>query len=373
MNNNGGYYAIKGFLYQFDKALIEILRNPSKKVGIEKREDINIQDYVIQVKHKETQNYSPSKIKNPVIQLLNLFKNDKSQNFCLYCYFRDKQPSNYKLSLSVLDNILGNKKDDYLSFLKKDFIANFIISFSNDFEEQFKELIELIKNSFSLPSRDKAIIYHSIFRSKLLDVSIKEMNEREISKSDLNCFMEDAEKTIFYQSYSKYLAREKYEKLIKKEFFTFRVPNIDNFERLFLIDCHNDVNLVEINKIVNCISKKYFRISKSPQPFLCFLNLSEKKLIELKRELIDQGIMFNDGTFFNGDKFRLDRIIESELNNKDLQIKIIDFKHLYKLLERIKIKEIFQFYLDRAVIIETNQRNIKIQIEETSQILNIVK
>ena len=36
MNNNGGYYAIKGFLYQFDKTLIEILRNPSKKVGIEK-------------------------------------------------------------------------------------------------------------------------------------------------------------------------------------------------------------------------------------------------------------------------------------------------------------------------------------------------
>ena len=37
MNNNGGHYAIKGFLYQFDKALREILRNPSKKVGIEKK------------------------------------------------------------------------------------------------------------------------------------------------------------------------------------------------------------------------------------------------------------------------------------------------------------------------------------------------
>jgi len=36
MNNNGSYYAIKGFLYQFDKVLIEISRNPRKKVGIEK-------------------------------------------------------------------------------------------------------------------------------------------------------------------------------------------------------------------------------------------------------------------------------------------------------------------------------------------------
>lgn len=36
MNNSSGYYAIKGFLYQFDKALIWILRNPCEKVGIEK-------------------------------------------------------------------------------------------------------------------------------------------------------------------------------------------------------------------------------------------------------------------------------------------------------------------------------------------------
>ncbi len=373
MNNKGGYYAIKGFLYQFDKALIEILKNPSKKVGIEKREDINIQDFVIQVKHKETQKYSPSKIKNAVIQLLNLFKDDKSQKFCLYCYFKDKQRSNYKLNLTELDNILGYKKGDYLSYLKKEFISNFIISFSNDFEKQFDELIELINSSFSLKSKDKAIIYHSVFRSKLLDISIKEKEEREISKKELNSFIEDAEKTIFYQSYSKYLGKEKYERLIKKEFFTFNVANIDNFERLFLIDCHNDVNLVEINKIANCLSKKYFRVSKSPQPFLCFLNLSEIKLVELKRELIDQGIIFNDGTFFNGDKFRLDRIIENELNNKDLQIKIIDFDYLEKLFERIKIKEIFQFYIESPINIEMNQRHIKIQVEETNQILNLIK
>lgn len=370
--DDGGYYAIKGFLYQFDKSLIEILRNPESKIGIEKVQDININNYAIQVKHKETQNYSPSKIKNAVIQLLDLFKNDKSQKFSLYCHFKDKSPCYYKLNLTVLDKIIGDKKDEYLPYLKKEFINNFQINFSDNYEEQFEDLIDLIKISFSLSSKDKAIIYHSIFRSKLFDISIKTKDEREISKNDLLLFIEDTEKTIFYLSYSKYLGREKYEKIIRKDFFTFNSANINNFERLFLIDCHHDVNLLDINKIVNCLSKKYFKVSKSPQPILCFLNLQNDKLIELKQELIDQGILFNDGTFFNGDRFRLDRIIESELTNNQLKIKIIGFDHLYKILEMIKIKEIYQFYIDSPIMFETDHKHIKIQIEETNQILRII-
>jgi|AntAceMinimDraft_17_1070374.scaffolds.fasta_scaffold08201_3 hypothetical protein len=371
-SNDGGYYAIKGFLYQFDKSLIEILRNPENKVGIEKTQDVNINNYAIQVKYKETQNYSPSKIKHAVIQLLELFKNDKSQKFSLYCYFKNKSPQLYKPSLTELDKILGDKKDEYLDYLKKEFKNNFQINFSDNFEKQFEELINLIKNSFSLSSNDKAIIYHSIFRSRLFDISIKTKDKRDISKNDLLFFIEDAEKTIFYSSYSKYLGREKYEKIIRKDFFTFKRANINNFERLFIIDCHPDVNLVDINKIVNCISKKYFKLSKSPQPILCFLNLQNGKLIELKQELIDQGIMFNDGTFFNGDRFRLDRIIENELTNDRLNVKIVDFDHLYKVLEKIKIREIYQFYIDSPVSIEIDQKHIKIQIEETNQISRMI-
>jgi len=144
-NNNGAYYAIKGFLYQFDKTLIEILQNQDKTIGIEKRQDIDIQNYVIQVKHKETQNYLPSKIKKAVIQLLELFKKDKTQKFCLYCFFKDKSPSIHKFDLTELDNVLGDKKEDYISYLKEEFISSFEISFSNNFEEQFEILIDLIK------------------------------------------------------------------------------------------------------------------------------------------------------------------------------------------------------------------------------------
>ena len=55
---DGGYYAIKGFLYQFDVTIQEILVNAEKDVQFEQIQDINYDDYVIQIKHKETQEYS---------------------------------------------------------------------------------------------------------------------------------------------------------------------------------------------------------------------------------------------------------------------------------------------------------------------------
>ncbi len=42
LEDDGGYYAIKGFLYQFDKTLIEILNNPKTCVAFENQQDINL-------------------------------------------------------------------------------------------------------------------------------------------------------------------------------------------------------------------------------------------------------------------------------------------------------------------------------------------
>ena len=78
-NNDGGYYAIKGYIYQFDKTLIDVLENPNTEVEFEQKQDISYQDFVIQVKHKETQNYYNSTIRKPVIQLIDLFEKNQSQ------------------------------------------------------------------------------------------------------------------------------------------------------------------------------------------------------------------------------------------------------------------------------------------------------
>ncbi|MFC1451081.1 hypothetical protein ABXK36_35330, partial [Bacillus cereus] len=67
-DRDGGYYAIKGFIYQFDITMIEILKNKDMDIFVEFQQDLNYEDYVIQVKHKETQNFSIGKLKNAILQ-----------------------------------------------------------------------------------------------------------------------------------------------------------------------------------------------------------------------------------------------------------------------------------------------------------------
>lgn len=371
-NSDDGYYAIKGFLYQFDKALIEILKNPGIVVMIEHREDIDFQDFVIQVKHKETQDYKDHKIRKPVMQLLELFKTDQSQRYCLYCHFRDREPAKWILTVDELDGILGKQKDDYTDYLKKKFIDSFWVQFSENFESQFLQLIDLIKTSFSLEEEDRAFIYHSLFRSKLLDLSLRPNEDRGIGRADLNDFVQSAEKTVFYGAYSKFLDRKRYENTIKHEYFTFKAVNLDNFERLFIIDCDEQISQVDLNKLVNQIGIKYFRVGKSPQPFLCFLRLGAEKVIELKRDLIDQGIMFSDGTCFDGDRFRLVRIVEKALDDEATRVKIIGEENLGRLLSELRIHEVFQFYLESPMDLSTDGNHVRIQVVETSQIIRML-
>ncbi len=369
---DGGYYAIKGFLYQFDKALIEILRNPATKVMVEHRQDIDYQDFVIQVKHKETQEYSGSKIRKPVMQLIDMFKDDQSQRFCLYCHFRDRDPSKWNLTLPELDDILGPRKEGYTLYLKNRFIDNFFVEFSDDYEAQFVKLMTMMQDSFGLPDRDEAFLYHSLFRSKLMDLAIEAKCQREISKRDLEGFIKSTERTVFYRAYAKYLDERKYERLIKTEYFTFKTANLNNFERLFIIECDPRVSLIDLNKTANRLSRNYFRPGKSPQPYLSFRGLQPEHLRDLKRDLVDQGIMFNDGTCFDGDKFRLDKIIKRRLDDKDLKLKIIGLSDVPRLLSKIRVQEIFQFYLDSPLSVTTECSHLRVQIAETAQVLRIV-
>ncbi|MGE7119727.1 hypothetical protein ACQKIC_05920 [Peribacillus sp. NPDC046944] len=368
---DGGYYAIKGFLFQFDITLIEVLSNPETKVQFEQIQDINYDNYVMQVKHKETQNYSASKIRKPVIQLLEIFNADESKKLNLYCYFKDKSPENKSLNLTELDSILGEEKSKYKRSLKSEFLKSFQLTFTYDYNSQFIELIELIKQLYAKGDHALAIYYHSIFRSKLLDLAIKEKNMREIMKSDLDGFITDVRKVIFHSSYADYLTNEQYVKLIRREIFTFKTPNIGNFERLFIIETNENDHIVDIQNTIFKLIKKYHRHNKSPAPFICFSAMETEKLNLIKQSLIDQGIYFNDGTLFNGDKFRIDKIVE---RNENKRVKIINSENLNKLVKDMRFNEVYQFHKNNLVTlnVDKNTKHIQIFTEDILQVLKMI-
>jgi hypothetical protein len=369
----GGYYALKGFMYQFDKTLIEVLNNPDETVSFESREDIEYEDFVLQVKHKETQEYTPSKIRKAVESLMEFFSGDDSKQLFLYCHFKDKTPQDLRLTLDELDTVISAEaKARYQEQFRKRFLARFAVRFSHDYETQFKETVTLIRSSFSLPDGDSAVLYHSIFRSKLLDRSIQPQAGRHVCFQDLRGFLQDTEVTVFQVAYSKHLGRERYAQLIKKRYFTFTAPNLENLERLFVLDCDPAVGLLELATFATRISHRFYKKGKSPAPYVIFRNLAVYRLRELKQNLFDQGVLFFDGTHFDGDRFRLDELAARPRSDHAFTLKVVSEDELINLLRKVNMKEVFQFFVDVPLEFEVYGAHRRIQVERTEYVLQMI-
>lgn len=380
--NDGGYYAIKGFLYQFDKTMIELLRNEDTvEIHIEDIQDINYENYVIQVKHKETATFTNSKIREPIIQLLELYKEDRNKKFCLHGYFMNEQSHEMKfLKIEQLNEVLkyrDEKKTKELEIkfpedIRNGFIENFILYFGEDLENQFKYLLDEVKNQFELKNIDDAIIYHSIIREKLFQLAI-EANKRDriITKKQLKEYVNRCNKNIFYGYYDQIIGREKYIKLVKNKYFKIKSANINNFERLFAIDCNHCNNETAIRKIIDNISNKYYKKSKSPAPYISFRGIDEEVLTNVKREMYDDNIKFSDGTYFNGDRFRINDL-KNDGDKNGVRVKIIKDEKIDELLNTITIKEYYNLFFDTPLKLNLKSQEIAVQINDIEEIIEII-
>ena len=370
---DGGYYAIKGFLYQFDLTIETILNNPSQQIEFEHVQDINYEEYVIQVKHKETQDYQPSKVRKPIMQLIKIFENDNSKNLCLYCHFKNTTPEDKTLTLEELDTILGKEKDSIALHLKEEFVQNFVLRFSDDYEYRFTNLIGLIMTTYNLAEQGMALLYHSIIQSKLLALSIQPRELRTINKQSLDTLISKKEKIVFYEGYRKYLDNEKYENFIKKEYFTHKTAHIMPFERLFIIDVCETTTETHLLEVVMLLSKKYYRLGNSPAPYICFRNIDPSIIISTKQQLVNMNFGFTDGTFFNGDYFRINKLIEPATKENGVRIKFIEEENLRTLLSSTTIHELYEFFNLHNNTIEGPNNHIKINISNINQTLKIIK
>ncbi|HYH16075.1 MAG TPA: hypothetical protein VD794_12675, partial [Flavisolibacter sp.] len=290
-DSDGGYYAIKGFIFQFDKSLAEVLAHPESQIEIEQTQDVSVDLYFTQVKYKETQTYAPSKIKKPVKQLLNELKDNPRGKYILYCYFKDKVAQSNKLTLAELNIILGKDSSKYAGSLKRSFIANFTLEFSENYDSQFIRLLSVIKDSFNLKTDDEALVYHAIFRTKLLEIATRpHRSSRTIQFSTLEALLKESQKTIFERAYSEYLSQKAYLSFLKKEYFTFKKIYVPREERLFVIEVDAQINDSDLIQIVNILQQRYYHKDRSPAPFICFIGLKSTRLKNLKRALWDRSL-----------------------------------------------------------------------------------
>lgn len=379
---DGGYYAIKGFLYQFDKGIIELLSvGGSQEIFIEHTQDINYQNYVLQIKHKETSKYSNSKIREPIIKLLEIYNNDTSKKFCLYAYFKDKAPA--KISYSSIEDLKkvlkyqdkGKTEKLYEKYNDKvllGFIKNFELIFSEDYTKQFKKTIELISEKWDIDD-EVAVVYHSLIRNYLMNLAIKsDKSERFVTFRQLQTYISTCENITFDEMYVQILGREKYVKTIKKQFFTFKSANINKYERLVIIECDYNENETEIRKLIEAVSHKFYRVNKSPAPYIVFRKLNQKVLVSVKQGLLDDDILFCDGTCFDGDKFRVDKIKNSGDKNGVI-VKIFDERYLEEAFSNLDFREIYNIYRKNKMEIPNKALINNVTLKNLNEIIKVLE
>ncbi|WP_145389712.1 hypothetical protein [Staphylococcus epidermidis] len=343
-DRDGGYYAIKGFIYQFDITMIEVLKNKDMDIFVEFQQDLNYEDYVIQVKHKETQNFSIGKLKNAILQLFSLsLKTEKK--FKLYCHFKDKNMgTKEKVSKECLESWLEN---DYSDEEKDEFLENFEIVFWSDYQSNFNKLLDLLKKEFSLDNTTP-IYYHAILHNALQKLALKNKDERNINFDILNQLVHDSTKTIFFEGHRKYLEKEKYMKLVYDKVFKFNTVYVRPYERIFIIDCkypydsgYRDIYI----DTISTIKRKYYNRNDKKAPYIMLKGLSKENINLLKQDLIDHEIQINDGTCFNGDKFREGHL----LSNENGEIKFL-YENNHDIISKLNAdrRVVYYFYLNES-------------------------
>jgi hypothetical protein len=112
-------------------------------------------------------------------------------------------------------------------------------------------------------------------------------SQRYCSDEELAKLRADSEQTIFCSAYERHLGESKYEAMLRKRYFTFTTANIENYERLFILEPENTVTPEAAIECITRLSRKYFRCGKSPQPYLCFRGMPSETDKYMKRSLMD--------------------------------------------------------------------------------------
>lgn len=364
MNKNTAVSTIRGYIYQFDKTILCVFdsKNERDKISIERYQDLDSAKYCIQVKNYESKKikYSRSKITKAVKSIFTDFINNKNRNYELFCHFEDKPVGEEQLTITELTAILGNSvsKNDINDFSKK-----FKITFSEDFQSQSDQIFKKIKDIWKLKNDTEILTYYYIIRSKIIDTAtIVDDKKRNITFAQIKNSVKNVSKVMYTSGLMKFNEYSKYLNFIKKELFTSKTVNISTTKKLFIIQVPAK-NYKEYIILCNLLINKFYKSNHTPS-ISVMLSVPKKLLNSIKQLFVDNKLYFNDGTYFNGDKLRVDDLLGNKsINSQYLQLRVID--------EALVSNKKIQRYFDEVYCF-TNDQTINKKIKTTG-ILRIVQ
>jgi len=356
---DGGYYAIKGFEYQIDKTLIEVLtaRDHESVICLEQIQDINTDDFVMQVKYKESAKLMPSVIRNPIVQLISEYNSVPTKNYILYCYFGDTNGYSETVDIDFLNEILGSESKKFDTPTKEQFLTKFKLCFSEDFQTQFLDVLSKLQGLGYCNTKEEAIYYYSILedylRKKVVNHPPADMANRKVTKNEILEYLESGRKIIFTSAFKEYKGEQAYLRLVKSK---FKKP-VKNQNTIIVLGSVKEDTVDLGNLIHQIIKKHYSRATYDIKPIMFVI--SDDKVQHVKRILIKEKSFFNDGyesISFSQDLFFSGPIINRKKSGTRVNDSLSRSSFYSRVISKSSFDTITDFDFNTSwLLIETNQ------------------
>lgn len=379
---------IRGYFYQFDYSILQVLRleNDTDTICVEGIEDVDINNenniILHQCKCYEGTEYNHSEIKDALEWMLKHFSENKDSEYKYFLYGvyksgQNKLPQTIDVDFAKQNFFTKKHRNapaDYLYQqlnLSDNDISSFLQKLKIDInavglEMQEQMVCEELSNCIGCKLQEIEPYYCNALSIIRRLATQKNILNRTISRGQ---FLEEVKRVNnqFEVWLINRMKIDKFAKVIKKTFFSKNI-SVSPYARFFLIECKKGDTVAEIKSVLLFIAKKYAKLSKrSPErycPYFLFYNIEDAKLLEIKKSLYSDGIRFRDGFDFRGADFSAKYLTEKPDRETPFQFRIIDkIDYLAEVFANIsQTIEIYQFYTNDPFYPKHNESIKHIQI-----------
>lgn len=383
-------HAIKGFLYQFNWTLYEILKaSDESTISIEGViEDIEVtcgeNVEAIQCKYHETkEQFQLSALYKPLVQMMCHFNEDRDREctYKIYAHFPDP-PENFSLSEGSLNQAISSKNKalkPYCEKLKDFNCVPFLEKISVVFGPSYDNLVDLVRqalvsNGFNRPEID-GLIYPNAIQA-IADTSIqREEGNRKTTKRSFTQKLHATKSTII----SHWTLSLKTRKQILESKRVQLKPNLSKNvrTRYFIINCSHLQNADSevVSLICDFLEKYHSKHSHLETPLFC-LDIDETAFEEIQMRIYKKGFIPNDGRIgkmFTTSHFFRKPITQRNSITKNIErefsLRILRWQNSHDLLNHQTCDDLF--VLGKSTYHGISEQDINLEILDTFSIPEI--
>lgn len=377
MTNRSANATIKGYLYQFDLAIVQLLSATKSNAAIfvEGIEDVDLSDgddkVLIQCKYYEGTEYNHSVIKDAIIHLVRHFHGNGCKagtKYRLYGHYKGGQtklPSSINIDFLkkhlltfTAENVL-NEVHVELKLTDAElttFIGALDININADSYDKQQDRIEklLISEVNNCNKEDVWNFFYPLAVNVIQNLAIQRNEaDRAISKAE---FLDDINKkdAVFSNWLSCLLGEASYVRFIRRKHFDPASTKTPKASRIFIVDASKDFTVAGTASVLIKIGKRFSHVEHKrtlPQdrfcPFVFMRNLDNSALVQLKENLVTAGVKISDGHIFNGSKFSTAHLLTPPTKDNLVKLRFVQSTEQVDLvISEIKDDqvEVFEFY-----------------------------